>query len=116
MTAYREPTDGQVGFKTARVTDTQSVVVPSTNKQAVSMNATGTVTTTSCTLGEIAASSDLVITSSDLKGCFGAFGRGDLRITVQTTSSNVTAKMRSTDAYGTVEQSLGGGTSVASAN
>ena len=79
------------------------------------LNATGTVTTTTCTLGEVPASGDLVITSSDLKTCFGAFGRGDLRITAQTTSTNLTAKMRSTDAFGTVEQSLGGGTSVATA-
>ncbi len=43
VTIFQEPADGQVGFKTARVTDTESIVVPSTTKQPITSNASGTV-------------------------------------------------------------------------
>ncbi len=40
---YAEPTEGQIAFKTAKIVDKQSVIVPTTQKQSTSVSATGTV-------------------------------------------------------------------------
>jgi len=75
------------------------------------LNSTNTVTAqATCNLGTLAASGELVINSARLQTCFGAFGRGDFRFTVNTLDSGVTAKMRSVSAGVVNEISLGGGT------
>ncbi len=78
------------------------------------LNSTGTPTATSCSLGSVPASGELLITSASLKTCMGSFGRVDLRITVQASTSSLTAKMRSVAAGVVNEQALGGGSDVAS--
>jgi len=80
------------------------------------LNSQNVATATTCNAGTLPASGELLITSASLKTCFGAFGRGDLRITAQAVSSTMTAKMRSVSANVVNEQSLGGGTVNASAN
>lgn len=80
------------------------------------LNSQNVATATTCNAGTLPASGELLITSASLKTCFGAFGRGDLRITAQAVSTTMTAKMRSVSANVVNEQSLGGGTVNASAN
>jgi len=79
------------------------------------LNSTATPAATSCALGSVPASGELLITSATLKACLGAFGRADLRITVQASPTSMTAKLRSASAGVVNEQSLGGGTAAAQA-
>lgn len=69
---------------------------------------------TTCTATElsklsgIASGAELSINSADLTTCFGAFGRGDVRISIQSQSTNLTAKLRIVNPGNVVsEQSLG---------
>lgn len=78
------------------------------------LNSQNTPTATSCNVGTLPASGELLISSATLKTCFGAFGRGDVRITAQVASTSVTAKLRSVSANVVNEVSLGGGSKVAS--
>jgi len=80
------------------------------------LNSLNATTETTCAVGTLPASGELLITSASLKACFGSFGRGDLRITVQAADTGVTAKMRSVSAGVVNEQSLGGGTTTAQAD
>jgi hypothetical protein len=79
------------------------------------LNSTATPVATSCALGSVPASGELLITSATLKACLGSFGRADLRITVQASPTSMTAKLRSASAGVVNEQSLGGGTTAAQA-
>jgi hypothetical protein len=79
------------------------------------LNSTATPTATSCAMGSVPASGELLITSAALKTCLGDFGRADLRITVQASPTSMTAKLRSVSAGVINEQSLGGGTAAAQA-
>ena len=65
--------------------------------------------TATCSVGPLPASGELVITSATLTGCFGAFKRSDVRITIQGLSSVLTAKMRTVAAGVVTEQTLGNG-------
>ena len=65
--------------------------------------------TATCSVGPLPASGELVITSATLTGCFGAFKRSDVRITIQGLSSVMTAKMRTVAAGVVTEQTLGNG-------
>ena len=61
----------------------------------------GATTCTSSTLSKlasIAGNTELVISNADLTTCFGAFKRGDVTITVQASSSSLTAKARNVNA------------------
>ena len=80
------------------------------------LNSLNPATVATCNMGAVPASGELLITSASLKTCFGSFGRADLRITAQVSSSSLTAKMRSVAAGVVNEQSLGGGSDVAKAN
>jgi len=79
------------------------------------LNSTATPSATTCSVGPIPASGELVLNSASLKTCFGAFGRADLRITAQVAADAMTAKMRSVSGGIVNEQSLGGGSDVAAA-
>lgn len=74
----------------------------------------GTATATQCTAAElpklasIPANGELAINSADLTTCFGAFTRGDVRVTVPALTTNLTAKLRIVNPGNVVsEQSLG---------
>ncbi len=59
-------------------------------------------------LGSVPANGELAINSADLTTCFGAFTRGDVRVTVQAQTTLLTAKMRIVNPSNVVtEQSLG---------
>lgn len=59
-------------------------------------------------LASIPANGELAINSADLTTCFGAFGRGDLRVSIQSQQSGITAKLRIVNPGNVVtEQSLG---------
>jgi len=79
------------------------------------LNSLNTPTATTCNVGTLPASGELLISSTVLNTCFGAFGRADLRITAQAVSTTMTAKMRSVSANVVNEQSLGAGSVAASA-
>jgi len=66
--------------------------------------------TTLSKLSAIAASGELVISPADLTTCFGAFTRGDVSVTIQSTSTSLTAKARNVTASTVSELSLGAGT------
>jgi len=72
----------------------------------------GASTCTSATLeslGKIAAGGEVVLGLTELTTCFGDFKRGDLVVTVQGASDNLTAKARLTTASGQIsETSIGG--------
>lgn len=56
----------------------------------------------------IPTTGDLQIGQTELAACFGAFLRGDVQITIQSASTNLTAKMRQVESDGTTyESSLG---------
>ena len=64
----------------------------------------------SCNVGSVPAAGDLVIGQPALKACFGDFLRGDLLITVEGASAQLTAKMRNitpNSTGGTFETTLG---------
>lgn len=74
----------------------------------------GTATATQCTsaqlpkLASIPANGELAISSADLTTCFGAFTRGDVRVTIPALTNNLTAKLRIVNPGNIVaEQSLG---------
>jgi len=79
---------------------------------AASATAAASVCTSSTLskLGSIAANGELVISPSDLTACFGAFTRGDVSVTVQSTSTALTAKARNVTSTNTSELSIGAGT------
>lgn len=59
-------------------------------------------------LSVISAGGELAINSADLTTCFGAFGRGDVSVTVLSLANNLTAKLRIVNPGNIVaEQSLG---------
>ena len=59
-------------------------------------------------LGSIPANGELAISSADLTTCFGAFTRGDVRVTIPALTNNLTAKLRIVNPGNIVaEQSLG---------
>lgn len=58
--------------------------------------------------GVVPAGGDLQITSSQLVGAFGDFTRGDVQVTINSSTAGFTAKMRNTRDGATFEQSLGG--------
>lgn len=60
-------------------------------------------------LSSIAGSNELVIAPADLTSCFGAFTRGDVVVTIQATSTSLTAKARNVTATNVSELSLGAG-------
>lgn len=57
--------------------------------------------------GTVPAGGDLQITSAQLLGAFGDFTRGDFQITVQSSATPLSAKLRNTRDGQTFEQSLG---------
>lgn len=57
--------------------------------------------------GTVPAGADLQITSSQLVGAFGEFTRGDVQVTINSSTAGFTAKMRNTRDGATFEQSLG---------
>jgi hypothetical protein len=74
----------------------------------------GTATATTCSatqlpkLANVPANGELAINSADLTTCFGAFTRGDVRVTIQAQSNNLSAKLRIVNPGNVVtEQSLG---------
>jgi hypothetical protein len=73
--------------------------------------AAGAVCTSSTVskLSSIAGSNELVIAPADLTSCFGAFTRGDVVVTIQATSTSLTAKARNVTATNVSELSLGAG-------
>jgi len=79
---------------------------------AVNAAAAGAVCTSSTVskLASIAGSNELVISPADLTSCFGAFTRGDVVVTIQATSTSLTAKARNVTASSVSELSLGAGT------
>jgi hypothetical protein len=77
----------------------------------------GTVaSTTTCELGTIAVSSEMVINSAALKTCFGSFARSDVRLTVQGAAADLTLKMRSSTAGVTTENLVGSGVTALTGN
>jgi len=66
--------------------------------------------TTLSKLSSIAANGELVISPADLTTCFGAFTRGDVSVTIQSTSTGLTAKARNVTPSSVSELSLGAGT------
>lgn len=79
---------------------------------------TGTATDGICNLGAVPASGELLVTSSTLATCFGAFKRSDVTITIGAgaAAGAVTAKMRASAAGIVSDVTLGGGATVATAN
>jgi hypothetical protein len=74
----------------------------------------GTASATTCSSAQLAklanvpANGELSINSADLTTCFGPFARGDVRVTVQAQSTNLSAKLRIVNPGNVVtEQSLG---------
>jgi hypothetical protein len=61
-------------------------------------------------LKSIAGSNELVLTPADLTTCFGNFTRGDVVVTIQSTSTSLTAKARNVTPTSVSELSLGKGT------
>jgi hypothetical protein len=66
--------------------------------------------TTLSKLSSIAANGELVINPTDLTTCFGDFTRGDVSVTIQSTSTGLTAKARNVTPTSVSELSLGAGT------
>lgn len=66
--------------------------------------------TTLSKLSSIAANGELIIKPEDLTTCFGAFTRGDVSVTIQSTSTGLTAKARNVTPSSVSELSLGAGT------
>ena len=60
-----------------------------------------------CNVGVVPAVGDLVIGQPQLVACFGNFLRGDLLVTVEGASAQLTAKMRNSSSAGTFETTLG---------
>lgn len=79
---------------------------------AVSATSAGAVCTSSTVskLSSIAANGELVIAPADLTACFGAFTRADVVVTIQSSSTGLTAKARNVTASSVSELSLGAGT------
>jgi len=61
-------------------------------------------------LKSIAGSNELVLKPEDFTTCFGAFTRGDVVVTIQSTATNLTAKARNVTPTSVSELSLGKGT------
>jgi hypothetical protein len=61
-------------------------------------------------LKSIAGSNELVLNPTDLTTCFGAFTRGDVVVTIQSTKDSLTAKARNVTPTSVSELSLGRGT------
>jgi len=71
---------------------------------ANAINNTGSIAGSTCTsstlskLASITTGTELVISQADLTTCFGAFKRGDVTVTVQSSSTSLTAKARNVNA------------------
>jgi hypothetical protein len=97
---------------TAAVTSVKASLLNPTVKAT-----SGTVaSTTTCELGTIAASGEMVINSAALKTCFGSFTRSDVRLTVQGAAADLTLKMRSSTAGITTENLVGSGVTALTGN
>jgi hypothetical protein len=93
-------------------TDTGAVTVmiksPIRN-EGTTVGGTTCTSSTLSSLGKIAAGGELTLGATELKSCFGDFKRGDLVVTVQAATDNLTAKARLTTASGQIsETSIGG--------
>jgi len=97
---------------TAAVTSVKASLLNPTVKAT-----SGTVaSTTTCELGTIAISGEMVINSAALKTCFGSFARSDVRLTVQGAAADLTLKMRSSTAGVTTENLVGSGVTALTGN
>jgi hypothetical protein len=67
ITLYAEPSDGQIAFKTAKITDKQATLVTTTNKQSVATAASGTVKLFSTSAKPITIPSGSQLISSEKK-------------------------------------------------
>ena len=74
------------------------------------LNSLNETTETTCVVGTLPASGELLITSAKLLACFGAFGRSDVRLTIQGNASDMVAKLRITSPDGSAsDTALGTG-------
>ena len=73
---------------------------------ARSTASTFTSTAAPLVLGAVPANGDLQVTSAQLTAHFGAFTRGDFRVTVNQPETGLVAKLRNTRDGQTFEQSL----------
>jgi len=115
--------DGANGINyTVRLANRTTTAIPYVQVTLLNPYTTGTsgsvASTAACSVGSIPASGELLIQSSTLSACFGAFKRSDVTITAGSTSgtlnANLTAKVRATAVNGTVsEVTLGAGTNTA---
>jgi hypothetical protein len=111
--------DGSNGFSyTIRLGNLSPAAINSVKAyllNPITTGTTGTVASTAtCEVGPIPALKELLVTSEMLKTCFGEFKRADVRLTIQTDSTNLTAKLRVVDPVnGTTQTSLGTGQSEA---
>jgi len=107
--------DGTNGYKhTIRLGNLSASQISSVKAyllNPITTGTTGTVAATAtCEVGPILPLGELLVTSAMLKTCFGAFTRADVRLTIQTDQTNLTAKLRVVDpANGTTTTSLGTG-------
>jgi hypothetical protein len=115
--------DGSNGINyTVRLANRTATPIPFVQVTLLNPYTTGTsgsvASTAPCSVGSIPASGELLIQSSTLSACFGAFKRSDVTIsagsTTGTLNANLTAKYRATSVNGTVsEVTLGAGTNTA---
>jgi len=114
--------DGSNGITyTIRVGNRGTTALPYATATLVNPTTAGTTGTASdgiCNLGTVPASGELLVTSSTLASCFGAFKRSDVTITIGAGAAigNVTAKMRASAAGIVSDVTLGGGATVAIAD
>jgi len=107
---------GTSGFKnTIRLGNKSTTAIASVKASLINPLVTGTsgtvASTTTCEVGPLPASGELLVTSAKLYACFGAFGRSDVRLTIQGNKSDLSAKMRLTSPDGSAADTvLGSGT------
>jgi len=113
---------GTSGFKNSiRLGNKSTAAIASVKASLINPLVTGTsgtvASTTTCEVGPLPASGELLVTSAVLYKCFGAFGRSDVRLTIQGNKSDLSAKMRLTSPDGSAADTvLGSGTADASDN
>jgi len=106
---------GTSGFKnTIRLGNRSAAAIASVKASLINPLVTGTTgtvaSTATCEVGPLPASGELLITSAKLLACFGAFGRSDVRLTIQGNSSDMVAKLRITSPDGSAsDTALGTG-------
>jgi hypothetical protein len=111
--------DGSNGFNyTIRLGNLSPSAISSVKAYLLNPVNTGTsgtvASTATCEVGPIPALKEVLVTSAKLTECFGAFQRADVRLTIQTDQTNLTAKLRVTDpSSGSTTTDLGTGISVA---